>query len=159
MTRIDVGLVLRHSSFVGSGNFSQVLELAQSAIGDDPTGQRREFLTLVRQTQHLEHQREAQIAELSKMVREDEQLVHRRDEAAKNAELMAKASCSGKYKTLLRQLEVPTDQANYGDFKDYGRWDETEYQSFKNLPPGYWVYSAPHWYIWNETTEQAAVTK
>ena len=153
----EFGLVLRHSSFVGSGNFSQVLELAQSAIGDDPTGQRREFLTLVRQTQHLEHQRGAQIAELSKMVREDEQLIQRRDEAAKNAELMAKASCSGKYKTLLRQLEVPSDQASYGDLKDFGRWEGTEYQSYKNLPPGYWVYAAPHWYIWNETTEQVAV--
>ncbi len=150
------GLLTRHSTFVGTGNYSQVLELAQSAIGDDPTGQRREFVTLVRQTQSLSFERERQLAELSRRAEEHRRVVEEIKTIEKVPDVMTKASCSGKYKTLLRRIEVADDQPFYGDFKDYGRWAGTAYKVHQNLPSGYWVYVAPHWYIWGESTEQAA---
>lgn len=151
------GLLTRHSTFVGTGNYSQVLELAQSAIGDDPTGQRREFVTLVRQTQSLSFERERQLAEISRRAEQHRRVVNEIKTIEQAPDLMTKASCSGKYKTLLRRIEVPDDQPTYGEFKDFGRWNGAEYKVHKNLPSGYWVYAAPHWYIWGESTEQAAV--
>ena len=153
----EFGLVAKHSSFVGTGNYSQVLELAQSAIGDDPTGQRREFVTLVRQTQSLSFERERQLAEISRQAEQHRRVINEIKTVEKAPDLMTKASCSGKYQTLLRQIEVPDDQPTYGEFKDFGRWDGHAYKTHQNLPSGYWVYAAPHWYIWGESTEQAAV--
>ncbi len=153
----EFGLVTKHSSFVGTGNYSQILELAQSALGDDVTGQRREFITLVRQAQHLTLKHEARLAEISDHLEDHRQAIQQIKAVEKAPDLMTKASCSGKYKTLLRQIEAPDDQPSYGEFKDYGRWEGHEYKTLKNLPSGYWVYSAPHWYIWGESTEQAAV--
>ncbi len=150
------GLLLRHSSFVGSGNYSQVLELAQSAIGDDPTGQRREFVTLVRQTQHLSLEHERQIAELSRRAEEHRRVVDEIKTVEKAPDVMTKASVSGKYRTLLRRIEVADDQPTYGEFRDFGRWEGAAYKTHEKLPSGYWVYVAPHWYIWGESTEQAA---
>ena len=151
------GLLTRHSTFVGTGNYSQVLELAQSAIGDDPTGQRREFVTLVRQTQSLSFERERQLAEISRRAEQHRRVVDEIKTVEQAPDVMTKASCSGKYKTLLRRIEVADDQPLYGDFKDYGRWDGAEYKTHQHLPHGYWVYVAPHWYIWGESTEQTAV--
>ena len=153
----EFGLVMKHSSFVGTGNYSQILELAQSAIGDDPTGQRREFVTLVRQAQHLTLKHEARLAELSDHLEDHRRAIQQIKAVEKAPDLMTKASCTGKYKTLLRQIEVADDQPTYGEFKDYGRWEGTAYKTHQNLPSGYWVYVAPHWYIWGESTEQAAV--
>ena len=153
----EFGLVTKQSSFVGTGNYSQILELAQSAIGDDPTGQRREFVTLVRQAQHLTLKHEARLAEISDHLEDHRRAIQQIKAVEKAPDLMTKASCSGKYKTLLRQIEVADDQPQYTDFKDYGRWDGTAYKTHQNLPNGYWVYVAPHWYIWGESTEQAAV--
>ena len=153
----EFGLVAKHSSFVGTGNYSQILELAQSALGDDPTGQRREFITLVRQAQHLTLKHEARLAEISDHLEGHRQAIQQIKAVEQAPDLMTKASCSGKYKTLLRQIEAADDQPTYGDFKDFGRWEGAEYKAHKNLPSGYWVYAAPHWYIWGESTEQAAV--
>jgi Ca-activated chloride channel family protein len=151
------GLLTRHSTFVGTGNYSQVLELAQSAIGEDPTGQRREFVTLVRQTQSLSFERERQLAEISRRAEEHRRVVEEIKTVEKAPDVMTKASVSGKYRTLLRRIEVADDQPLYGEFKDYGRWDGAAYKTHQNLPHGYWVWVAPHWYIWGESTEQAAV--
>ena len=151
------GLLARHSAFVGTGNYSQVLELAQSAIGDDPTGQRREFVTLVRQMQSLSFERERQLAEISRRAEEHRRVIEEIKTVEKAPDVMTKASCSGKYRTLLRRIEVADDQPTYGEFKDWGRWDGATYNTYQNLPHGYWVYVAPHWYIWGESTEQAAV--
>jgi Ca-activated chloride channel family protein len=151
------GLLTRHSTFVGTGNYSQVLELAQSAIGEDPTGQRREFVTLVRQTQSVSFERERQLAEISRRAEEHRRVVEEIKTVEKAPDVMTKASCSGKYRTLLRRIEVADDQPTYGEFKDFGRWDGVTYKTHNNLPHGYWVYVAPHWYIWGESTEQAAV--
>ena len=151
------GLLARHSAFVGTGNYSQVLELAQSAIGDDPTGQRREFVTLVRQMQSLSFERERQLAEISRRAEEHRRVIEEIKTVEKAPDVMTKASCSGKYRTLLRRIEVADDQPLYGEFKDWGRWEGAAYKNHQNLPHGYWVYVAPHWYIWGESTEQAAV--
>ncbi len=59
-----------------------------------------------------------------------------------------KASVDGKYSQLLAVLTVRGDVQQYGEFHDYGRWDETNYAGRRNLPPGYWVYVYPNWYIW-----------
>lgn len=58
------------------------------------------------------------------------------------------ASVNGKYQNLLMTLNVPGDQSKYGSFKDWGYWSGTTYAGYSNLPPGYWVYVYPNWYIW-----------
>jgi hypothetical protein len=54
------------------------------------------------------------------------------------------------YRTLLKQIEVPEDRKSYGDFCDFGFWSGTAYSGHTGLPPGYWVYLAPNWYIFQE---------
>ncbi len=61
-----------------------------------------------------------------------------------------KASAEGKYRDLLRRIEVPADLEFYGEFSDYGRYEGTSYAGHDDLPPGFWVYLHPHWYIWRE---------
>jgi HEAT repeat protein len=61
-----------------------------------------------------------------------------------------KASVNGKYKKLLRRIKVEQDKASYTEFSDYGYYTGTSYVGFTDLPPGYWVYVYPHWYIWGE---------
>jgi hypothetical protein len=63
---------------------------------------------------------------------------------------LKKASVDGKYGNLLKKFEVAGDKEAYGEFNDYGRYEGTEWAGQKNLPPGYWVYVAPNWYIWGE---------
>lgn len=60
------------------------------------------------------------------------------------------ASPRSRYQTLLRQIEVPDDRKTYGDFCDFGYWAGTSYSGHNDLPPGYWVYLAPNWYIFKE---------
>jgi hypothetical protein len=45
---------------------------------------------------------------------------------------------------------VPEDQASYGEFCDWGHWSGTSWRGHTDLPPGYWVYVAPHWYIFGQ---------
>jgi hypothetical protein len=63
---------------------------------------------------------------------------------------LEKATVKGKYQMLLRQIKVPNDRVIYGDFNDYGSYQATAYANFKDLPAGFWVYSAPYWYIWRD---------
>ena len=52
---------------------------------------------------------------------------------------------------LLRRVHVPTDSANYGEFRDYGKYGAiADYHGEKSIPEGYWVYVFPYWYIWAE---------
>jgi beta-lactamase regulating signal transducer with metallopeptidase domain len=60
------------------------------------------------------------------------------------------AAVNGKYEMLLRQIHVPEDVDNYAEFNDYGLYQGTSYASHNDLPPGYWVYVAPYWYIWRD---------
>jgi len=63
---------------------------------------------------------------------------------------LQKASVGGKYGRLLRRLYLPNDRQSYTAFRDWGRWEGTDYGGFTNLPPGYWVYVYPHWLIWRD---------
>ncbi len=60
------------------------------------------------------------------------------------------AAVSGKYEMLLRQIKVPDDVDNYSEFNDFGLYQGTSYAGHNNLPPGYWVYVEPYWYIWRD---------
>ncbi len=53
----------------------------------------------------------------------------------------------GKYSELLRKIDVEKDRNSYGEFHDYGHWSGTSWAGHSDLPPGYWVYVAPNWYI------------
>lgn len=64
-----------------------------------------------------------------------------------------KAEVGGKYSELLRSIEVEPDYLEYGDFKDYGRYEACNYRGYQSLPEGYWVYVYPRWYIWAESKE------
>jgi hypothetical protein len=94
-----------------------------------------------------------------------------KDEAARDAAVMAliaidpdnkaiadaaprKASVNGKYRKLLKRINVPQDKNGYGEFSDYGAYSGTSYAGYNNLPAGYWVYLAPHWYIWGEVNNK-----
>lgn len=81
----------------------------------------------------------------AKLLELDPENKHLGDKALKQA------SVNGKYAKLLRKIHVPTDEASYTKFRDYGEYPAcAEYLGHKNLPAGYWVYVAPHWYIWGE---------
>lgn len=67
---------------------------------------------------------------------------------------LEKAAVGGKYSKLLRKIEVPDDVTNYGKFCDYGHYTGTSWAGYDNLPAGYWVYVAPHWYIWGQCKDQ-----
>ena len=65
-------------------------------------------------------------------------------------EALKKATVDGKYTKLLAVIHVPDDKGDYGQFKDYGPFDGTEWADYKVLPKGNWVYAFPHWYIWEK---------
>ncbi|HEY8746404.1 MAG TPA: hypothetical protein VIM11_00410 [Tepidisphaeraceae bacterium] len=64
-------------------------------------------------------------------------------------------SVRSRYGGLLKQIEVPTDRATYGDFYDFGFWQGSAYAGHTDLPAGYWVYLAPNWYIFKEDVSTA----
>jgi hypothetical protein len=68
-------------------------------------------------------------------------------------------ACAKKYVNLLKVIEVPQDQGNYGEFNDWGHWTGTSWAGFDNLPQGYWVYVAPHWYIWGDLRQRPDAPK
>jgi HEAT repeats len=64
--------------------------------------------------------------------------------------LPPKASAEGKYTRLLRVLYLPGDKSRYNDYSDSGHYDAySEYEGYKNIPAGYWVYLHPCWYVWD----------
>src|SRR5207245_142803 len=62
----------------------------------------------------------------------------------------ARATVGGKYRKLLRKIKVEQDRQSYGTFHDWGHYTGDSWAGHVNLPPGYWVYVYPHWYIWGE---------
>jgi Ca-activated chloride channel family protein len=50
------GMLLRNSEYKGNLTYAAVQELAQSGIGDDPHGYRKEFLEMVRTARELRHE-------------------------------------------------------------------------------------------------------
>src|SRR6266498_2946617 len=63
-------------------------------------------------------------------------------------ESLKKARAKDKYAMLLRQVKVPKDREEFGEFRDVGYRNRTEYAGFTGLPADHWVYVAPYWYIW-----------
>ena len=66
---------------------------------------------------------------------------------------LAQPRVEGKYRMLLRQLAVDEDRQAYGDFQDFGFSSIVEYAGHTGLPPGYWVYVRPYWYIWRDNLD------
>jgi len=64
-----------------------------------------------------------------------------------------KARAGGKYAHLLRIIRVEEDVKDHGRFHDWGRWDGGTYKGHEGLPPGYWVYVHPHWFLWAQKLE------
>src|SRR5262249_37515116 len=48
-------------------------------------------------------------------------------------------------------IRVPEDFPSYSAFSDYGFSQTPTWGGFSGLPPGYWVYVYPHWFIWKES--------
>jgi secreted protein with Ig-like and vWFA domain len=128
------GLLLRQSQYCELANFDAILETAQAAKDDDPTGRRREFIDLVRQARSLWSNQSG--------IRQPNPV------ALPSVDAYQKASVAGKYTDLLDKVAAPDDHARYGVFHDYGRWDGTAYRDRTGLPAGYWVYVYPDWFIW-----------
>jgi hypothetical protein len=68
---------------------------------------------------------------------------------ASSRAILTKAG-AGRYKRLTRVLLLPSDQANYNQFTDFGFWQGTAYGGAADLSPGYWVYVYPRWFIWRD---------
>lgn len=68
--------------------------------------------------------------------------------------------CSGsawRYRGLMRRLYIPQDRRQYGFCREWGRWSGRSYRGYTGLPSGYWVWRAPHWYIYRFRRRFAAV--
>ncbi len=74
--------------------------------------------------------------------------------AGDDGKVAPKASVDDKYSHLLRKIAVPEDRGFYGEFYDWGYWSGTSWQGHTDLPPGYWVYVFPHWYIWRDRQDE-----
>jgi len=77
----------------------------------------------------------------------------REPQALPPLESLHKARVGGKYEMLLRQIKVPADHEKYADFRDLGQRQVKSYAGIVDLPPGYWVYVYPYWYIWRDLSE------
>jgi len=60
-----------------------------------------------------------------------------------------KAVSLGKYSVLLKTIEKTDDAETYKGICDERYWPEIYYAGV-SAPAGYWVYSAPTWYIWGK---------
>lgn len=78
-------------------------------------------------------------------------LALRRDRDVSSPALaLRRAAVEGKYHNLLAVISVPQDEATYTAFSDYGYSTTESWGGYSGLPPAYWVYVAPHWYLWKE---------
>ena len=150
------GMNLRGSKYRGNWGFAEVLETAQGARGETDQAQRAEFIQLVQRAMRITGQQVGQ--QVGPQPRTDEGTTTRPGELA-SAEARVKASVEGKYRRLVKKIEVRDDFQRFGAFNDYGHWDGTEYAGHKDLPPGNWVYVYPNWYIWAEAAVPAAEDK
>ena len=74
-------------------------------------------------------------------------------------EALQKARVEGKYGMLLRQIKVANDFDRYGNFRDVGSRNQSEYAGYQDLPAGHWVYVYPYWYIWRDLTRVQKVKR
>jgi hypothetical protein len=71
---------------------------------------------------------------------------------------LAAACVDGKYRMLLATFASPQDAGKYGDFNDTGFSPCPSWAGYHDLPPGYWVYVHPFWYIWRDDTRMTYPT-
>jgi len=69
-------------------------------------------------------------------------------------QIPAAASANGKYTGLMQTINCPSDQAQYGNFRDYGYWKGGAWCG-QTGKPGFWVWVNPKWYVWSK--QKAAV--
>ncbi len=67
-----------------------------------------------------------------------------------------RASMNGRYVELIATFTVPEDAARWGSYHDYGWWPGGTWAGVSGIPPGYWVYIEPTWYIWRRQAGPAA---
>ncbi|MBI1314443.1 DUF3520 domain-containing protein [bacterium] len=140
------GMNLRNSQYRGNWDLRRVYDVAVQTRSEDADGRRAEFIDLVQRALRIIGQPiDAEPLEASPVTRPVE---------LSAAEARIKAAVDGKYRRLLKKIEVRDDLQQYGAFHDFGFWDKsTEYKGHRDLLPGYWVYVYPHWYIWGEVDE------
>ena len=122
-------------------------------VADEPRAaskaQEKECLELLHEVQRLRAEVQRLNDELNRLSQKANHLaraVLTRDDG----KVAPKASVDDKYSHLLRKIAVPEDVQSYSDFCDWGYWSGTSWRGHTNLPPGYWVYVFPHWYIWGD---------
>lgn len=135
--------------FVGSGSGRLVADEPRAASEQ----QQRQCLELLLEIQTLRAQIQ-QLNEKLELLSQRAHLLARQMIAESDGEVAPEASVNDKYSHLLRKIAVPEDQPGYGDFYDYGYWSGTSWHGHTDLPPGYWVYVFPHWYIWRDCHTQ-----
>lgn len=74
-------------------------------------------------------------------------------ETSAETDLNPAASAYGKYAGLIHVLYMPDEKLAFGDYYDWGFWEGYDYGNYRDLTPGYWVYSAPNWYVWADVTD------
>jgi hypothetical protein len=60
------------------------------------------------------------------------------------------ASLNGNYSSLLQTIYCPDDVNDNGEFLDYGYWTGGVWCGQDGVA-GYWVWSNPNWYIWQNS--------
>ena len=137
------GMNLRNSQYRGNWDLRHVYNAAVQTRGEDADGRRAEFVDLIQRTMRIAGQQLG--IDLEKLP------VSERPAELSAAEARIKAAVDGKYRRLLKKIEVRDDLQQYGAFHDFGFWDKSsEYKGHSDLLPGYWVYVYPNWYIWGE---------
>ena len=66
--------------------------------------------------------------------------------------LERKARVGDRYGNLLRRFKVADDVKDYSLFAEIGYFDAYPiYKGHKDIPPGFWVYAYPYWYVWERS--------
>ncbi len=153
------GMQLRESKFRGNWTLQNVLSMADASLSTDRNGERTEFTDLVRGVMRLKgdsitdprlttHETVAPVTPTAELPTE-----------LSTNDARIKATVDGKYRRLLKKIEVRSDFATYGEFRDFGHWDGTDYSGHSDLPAGYWVWVYPNWYIWGDVEEPKTETQ
>jgi Ca-activated chloride channel family protein len=137
------GMNLRNSQYRGNWDLRHLHAVAVQTRGEDSDGRRAEFIDLVQRTMQIKG-----------LWPDDSTATEVHPTELPSAEARIRATVDGKYRRLLKKIEVREDLQRYGAFNDFGFWDQaTEYKGHSGLLPGHWVYVYPHWYIWAERDE------
>lgn len=144
------GMQLRDSGFRGQWSLQNVLSTAEASLGGDRNGERTEFTDLVRGVMRIKGESILDPRHTSHPAVESP--ADPPPELSSN-DARTKAAVEGKYRRLLKKIEVRSDVASYGEFQDFGHWDGTTYAGYSDLPAGYWVWVYPNWYIWGDAVK------